>query len=147
MAENKGVITRVVGPVVDVYFENEVPAILNGLFINLENGEKLVLEVAQHLGENTVRTIAMSSTDGLSRGQEVIDSKDTIKVPVGPANLGRIMDVTGNAVDGKGELDKTFMAPIHANAPSFEEQSTKDEVLETGIKVVDLLAPYAKGGR
>ena len=147
MAENKGIITRVVGPVVDVYFENEVPAILNGLYIELENNERLVLEVAQHLGENTVRTIAMSSTDGLSRGQAVIDTKETIKVPVGPANLGRILDVVGNPVDGKGELDKTHMAPIHADAPSFADQSTKEEILETGIKVVDLLAPYLKGGK
>ena len=147
MAENKGIITRVVGPVVDVYFENEVPAILNGLFINLEGGEKLVLEVAQHLGENTVRTIAMSSTDGLARGQEVIDTEKGIEVPVGPANLGRILDVVGNPVDGHGELDKTHMAPIHAEAPSFADQSTKEEILETGIKVVDLLAPYLKGGK
>jgi F-type H+/Na+-transporting ATPase subunit beta len=145
--ENKGVITRIVGPVVDVYFEHEVPSILNGLFIIRENGEKVVLEVAQHLGENTVRTIAMSGTDGLARGVEVVDTGKSIQVPVGPGNLGRIMDVVGNPIDELGELDKTHMAPIHAEAPSFAAQSTQEEVLETGIKVVDLLAPYSKGGK
>lgn len=147
MAENKGIITRIVGPVVDVYFEHEVPSILNALFIIRENGEKVVLEVAQHLGENTVRTIAMSGTDGLARGVEVIDTGKSIQVPVGPGNLGRIMDVVGNPIDELGELDKTHMAPIHAEAPSFAAQSTQEEVLETGIKVVDLLAPYSKGGK
>ncbi|MCP4394024.1 MAG: F0F1 ATP synthase subunit beta [Alphaproteobacteria bacterium] len=145
--QNLGVITRVVGPVVDVYFQDEVPSILNSLHTQLPTGGKLVLEVTQHLGENTVRTIAMSATEGLSRGQEVLDSGNSIQVPVGPGNLGRILDVVGNPVDEKGELDKTHMAPIHRSAPSFEDQSTEDEILETGIKVVDLLAPYLKGGK
>ena len=144
---NTGKIVRVVGPVVDVKFEGStVPPILNALHIETDEGTK-VLEVAQHLGEDTVRTIAMQSTDGLVRGMDVIDIEKPILVPVGPANLGRIMDVVGNPIDELGPLDTTHMSPIHKDAPEFKDQSTESEVLETGIKVVDLLAPYAKGGK
>ena len=144
---NTGKITRVVGPVADIQFTSgNVPAINNALEVEID-GETRTFEVAQHLGENTVRAIAMQSTDGLVRGMEVADTGDVIKVPVGPANLGRIMDVVGNPIDECGPMDTTHMAPIHREAPAFDEQSTAAEVLETGIKVVDLLAPYAKGGK
>lgn len=142
-----GKITRVVGPVVDVQFDGgDIPFILNALHVESEEG-LMTLEVSQHLGENTVRTIAMQATEGLVRGLKVVDQGEPIMVPVGPGNLGRIMDVVGNPIDELGELDKTHMLPIHAEAPSFADQSTESEVLETGIKVVDLLAPYAKGGK
>ncbi|MFT7432456.1 MAG: F-type H+-transporting ATPase subunit beta [Alphaproteobacteria bacterium] len=141
-----GKITRVVGPVVDVQFEGNIPQILNALNVKTEEG-LTVLEVAAHLGENTVRTIAMQATEGLVRGMEVLDSGEAITVPVGPGNLGRIMDVVGNPIDELGPLDTTHMLPIHAEAPAFDQQSTESEILETGIKVVDLLAPYAKGGK
>jgi len=145
--QSVGKITRVVGPVVDVQFEGGViPPILNALHVE-SDGEKLVLEVAQHLGENTVRTIAMQATEGLVRGLDAVDTGEPITVPVGPGNLGRIMDVVGNPIDNLGDLDKANVLPIHAEAPSFDQQSTESEILETGIKVVDLLAPYAKGGK
>ena len=144
---NIGKITRVVGPVVDVQFEaGQAPAILNALHVK-SGDETLVLEVAQHLGENTVRTISMQATEGLTRGLEAVDQGAAISVPVGPGNLGRIMDVVGNPIDEQGDLDTSIMSPIHKEAPEFKDQSTKTEVLETGIKVVDLLAPYAKGGK
>ena len=147
MAKNLvGKITQVMGPVVDVQFEGDLPAILNAL--ETENGgERLVLEAAQHLGENMVRTIAMDSTEGLVRGAEVKDTGAPIEVPVGPETLGRIMNVIGAPIDELGPIDAKSKSPIHKAAPEFVEQSTESEVLITGIKVVDLLAPYAKGGK
>ncbi len=146
MANPKGKITQIIGAVVDVQFEDKLPEILNAL-ITENNGKKLVLEVAQHLGENTVRAIAMDATEGLVRGAEVNDTGAPISVPVGNATLGRILNVIGEPVDEKGPVNATEFRPIHADAPSFEAQSTSSEVLVTGIKVVDLLAPYAKGGK
>lgn len=147
MADKKdGQITQVIGAVVDVQFDDHLPAILNGL--ETMNGEnRLVLEVAQHLGENTVRTIAMNTTEGLVRGQPVSDTGKTISVPVGDATLGRIMNVIGEPVDEAGPIEGEAMREIHQDAPPFIEQSTEAEILVTGIKVVDLLAPYAKGGK
>ncbi|MFC4349290.1 F0F1 ATP synthase subunit beta [Kordiimonas lipolytica] len=146
MAKNTGRVTQVIGAVVDVQFDNELPAILSALETE-NNGSRLVLEVASHLGENTVRTIAMDATDGLVRGQEVTDTGAPISVPVGPETLGRILNVIGEPIDERGPVGHKQVAPIHAEAPSFEDQSTEAEVLVTGIKVVDLLAPYAKGGK
>jgi F-type H+-transporting ATPase subunit beta len=146
MANAKGKITQVIGAVVDVQFTDHLPEILNALITD-NNGKQLVLEVAQHLGENTVRAIAMDSTEGLVRGQEVIDQDNTITVPVGDATLGRIMNVVGAPIDEKGPIGETERRSIHADAPPFEAQSTASEVLVTGIKVIDLLAPYAKGGK
>jgi len=147
MASNSiGRITQVLGAVVDVQFDGELPAILNAL--HAENqGKRLVLEVAQHLGEKTVRTIAMDTTDGLVRGQQVVDTGDAITVPVGPATLGRIINVVGEPVDERGPVSSEHMLPIHRQAPAFVDQSTEAQILATGIKVVDLLAPYAKGGK
>ncbi len=141
-----GKITQVIGAVVDVQFDGHLPAILNALECN-NQGNRLVLEVAQHLGEQTVRTIAMDGTDGLVRGLEVHDTGDAIQVPVGPETLGRIMNVIGEPIDERGPINTKKKAPIHAQAPAFVDQSTEAEVLETGIKVVDLLAPYARGGK
>ena len=142
----EGRIAQVIGAVVDVVFDDHLPAILNAL--ETENhGARLVLEVAQHLGENTVRTIAMDSTEGLVRGQAVKDTGDGIKVPVGDATLGRIMNVIGAPVDEAGPIKGQDMRAIHQEAPPFVEQSTESEILVTGIKVVDLLCPYAKGGK
>ncbi|MDB2683168.1 F0F1 ATP synthase subunit beta [Alphaproteobacteria bacterium] len=146
----QGTIVQILGAVVDVQFkEGEVPAILNSIeTINEANGgQTLVLEVAQHLGENTVRAIAMDMTDGLVRGQSVTDTGDSIKVPVGPETLGRIMDVIGQPIDEAGPVNTKQHFPIHREAPSFEEQATEAEQLVTGIKVVDLLCPYVKGGK
>ncbi len=146
MAQAVGKITQVIGAVVDVQFEDDLPAILNAL--NTENnGKKLVLEVAQHLGENTVRTIAMDATEGLVRGAKVTDTGLPIQVPVGKATLGRILNVTGDPVDEKGPVETKEKRPIHGDAPAFSEQSTETEILTTGIKVIDLLAPYTKGGK
>jgi F-type H+-transporting ATPase subunit beta len=143
---NKGYISQVISAVVDVRFEGELPAILNAL--TTKNGDAtLVLEVAQHLGENEVRCIAMDATDGLVRGQEVTDTGAQISVPVGPETLGRIVDVVGRPIDERGEIKSKHSAPIHAKAPEFVDQSTESEILVTGIKVIDLLAPYAKGGK
>jgi len=141
-----GKITQVTGAVVDVQFEGELPPILNALYVDRDGG-RLVLEVAQHLGESTVRTIAMDTTDGLVRGQEARDSGDAIRMPVGPETLGRILNVVGEPVDERGPIKTTMTLPIHRAAPIFTEQSTETEVLVTGIKVVDLLAPYSKGGK
>jgi len=141
-----GRITQVMGPVVDVQFEGALPGILNALHTQNE-GKTLTLEVAQHLGELTVRTIAMDGTDGLTRGQEVLDTGAPITVPVGPETLGRILNVVGEAVDEKGPVNSKVTAPIHAPAPEFVDQSTETEILVTGIKVVDLLTPYPKGGK
>lgn len=144
---NKGVVVSIIGAVVDVKFEDgEVPRILNALECE-NNGKKLVLEVAQHLGENTVRAIAMDSTDGLSRKIDVYDTGEKIKVPVGYETLGRIMNVIGEPIDENGEIKAKKYHPIHAKAPDYLEQSTSEEMLVTGIKVIDLLAPYAKGGK
>jgi F-type H+-transporting ATPase subunit beta len=144
--KNIGIVTQVISAVVDVKFPGEMPAILNALECT-HNGKRLVLEVAQHLGEGTVRTIAMDSTDGLTRGQEVADTGKPISVPVGPEVLGRIFNVIGEVIDEKGAFNSKQVAPIHAEAPSFADQSTESEILVTGIKVIDLLAPYAKGGK
>jgi len=147
MAKNAtGKVTQVIGAVVDVQFDGEIPAILNAL--HTKNGDNLlVLEVAQHLGERTVRTIAMDGTEGLVRGQPVEDTGSPILVPVGPETLGRIMNVIGDPVDDGAPVVTKTKSPIHRAAPSFAEQSTEAEILVTGIKVVDLLAPYAKGGK
>ena len=144
--KNIGIITQVTGTVVDVSFEKDLPAILNALQVDHE-GSKLVLEVAQHLGENSVRTIAMDTTDGLVRGQEVLDTGNPISVPVGKETLGRILNVIGEPVDNRGPIKSKSTAFIHQPAPEFVEQSTETEILVTGIKVVDLLAPYSKGGK
>ena len=146
MANAKGKITQVIGAVVDVQFGDHLPEILNALEVD-NNGTRLVLEVAQHLGESTVRTIAMDATEGLVRGQEVTDTDGPITVPVGDATLGRIMNIIGEPVDEKGPVNATERRPIHAPAPDFADQSTESEILVTGIKVVDLLAPYSKGGK
>jgi F-type H+-transporting ATPase subunit beta len=141
-----GTISQVIGAVVDVSFPDELPAILSALETD-NNGDRLVLEVAQHLGENMVRTIAMDATEGLVRGQEVTDTGSQIAMPVGPETLGRIMNVVGEPIDELGPIGAKSTAPIHAEAPPFVDQSTDAEILVTGIKVVDLLAPYAKGGK
>ncbi len=141
-----GKITQVTGAVVDVQFDGALPAILNALTLD-NDGKTLVLEVAQHLGENTVRAIAMDSTDGLVRGQAVSDTGSPILVPVGPETLGRIMNVVGEAIDERGPVEAKEHYPIHRSAPEFTDQSTETQILVTGIKVVDLLAPYAKGGK
>ncbi|MBC05149.1 F0F1 ATP synthase subunit beta [Thalassospira sp.] len=147
MANKKaGKISQVMGAVVDVKFDGELPPILNALHVD-NNGQRLVLEVAQHLGENAVRTIAMDTTEGLRRGQEVIDTGDAISVPVGPETLGRILNVIGEPVDERGPVTATKTAPIHREAPDFIDQSTETEILVTGIKVIDLIAPYTKGGK
>ena len=141
-----GTITQVLGAVVDVRFEGELPLILNALHVQHE-GKTLVLEVAQELGEATVRTIAMDSTDGLVRGQEVIDTGQPISVPVGPETLGRIVNVVGEPVDERGPIETKMKYPIHRAAPTFLDQSTETEILVTGIKVIDLIEPYPKGGK
>ncbi|KAL2010794.1 hypothetical protein VTN00DRAFT_3512 [Thermoascus crustaceus] len=146
-AGRTGKIHQVIGAVVDVKFDGEnLPPILNALETN-NGGQKLVLEVAQHLGENVVRTIAMDGTEGLTRGAEAVDTGAPIKIPVGPGTLGRIINVTGDPIDERGPIKATKYAPIHAEPPAFVEQSTEAEILVTGIKVVDLLAPYARGGK
>jgi F-type H+-transporting ATPase subunit beta len=141
-----GRVAQVIGAVVDVAFEGELPPILAALETDVD-GRRLVLEVAQHLGENTVRTIAMDSTDGVTRGQTVRTTGSQIQVPVGPKTLGRIMNVVGEPIDERGPIGSDSFAPIHASAPEFVEQSTETSILVTGIKVIDLLAPYSKGGK
>src|SRR5476651_2078943 len=145
-ANRVGKITQVIGAVVDVQFEGDLPAILNALETK-NGGNRLVLEVAQHLGESTVRTISMDITEGLVRGQEVTDTGKPIAVPVGPGLLGRIINVIGEPIDEEGPVKSDERRPIHAEAPAYTEQSTEAQILVTGIKVVDLLAPYAKGGK
>src|SRR5246127_1474700 len=145
-ANQVGRVTQVMGAVVDVQFEGHLPAILNSLETK-NGGNRLVLEVAQHLGESTVRTVAMDATEGLVRGQEVTDTGQPIAFPVGDGTLGRIMNVIGEPVDEAGPIKAVEMRPIHQPAPEYTEQSTEAEILITGIKVVDLLAPYAKGGK
>ena len=147
MAKNNvGTISQVIGAVVDVKFDGDLPNILNALHTQ-NQGKTLVLEVAQHLGEDTVRTIAMDTTDGLVRGAEVVDTGEAISVPVGPETLGRIINVVGEPVDERGPVKTKLRSPIHRPAPEFIDQSTEAEILVTGIKVVDLLAPYARGGK
>ncbi|PWZ00137.1 ATP synthase F1, beta subunit [Testicularia cyperi] len=144
-----GAVKTVIGPVVDVQFDSEqLPPILNAIEVqDVQGGGRLVLEVAQHLGENTVRAIAMEGTEGLVRGQKVVDTGLPIQIPVGPGCLGRIMNVIGEPMDERGPIKGNKLAPIHVEPPAFVDQSTQAEVLETGIKVVDLLAPYARGGK
>ena len=146
MSKNVGKIKQIIGPVVDIEFENELPPILNALHVKVD-GNRVVLEVAQHLGENTLRSIAMSATEGLKRGEEVTDTGAPIQVPVGPETLGRITNVVGEPIDEIGEIKTKKTYPIHRQAPKYIEQSTNTEMLVTGIKVVDLLAPYSKGGK
>src|SRR5215472_13643356 len=147
MAKNNiGRITQVMGAVVDVHFDGDLPEILNALHVT-NQGKTLVLEVAQHLGEETVRTIAMDTTDGLVRGQQATDTGGPIMMPVGPETLGRILNVIGEPVDERGPVKTKETSAIHKPAPEFVDQSTEAEILTTGIKVVDLLAPYAKGGK
>jgi F-type H+-transporting ATPase subunit beta len=145
MSKN-GKITQIIGAVVDVSFENELPEIYTALEVS-NSGNKLILEVAQHLGENSVRTIAMDATEGLKRGDDVINTENPISVPVGPETLGRIINVIGEPIDEKGDVKTKEKWPIHRAAPKFTDQATETEQLVTGIKVVDLLAPYAKGGK
>ena len=142
----KGKITQIIGAVVDVNFESDLPEIYTALEVN-NSGNKLILEVAQHLGENDVRTIAMDATEGLKRGDEVINTGAPISVPVGPETLGRIINVVGESIDEKGDVKTKEKWPIHRAAPKFTDQATETEQLVTGIKVIDLLAPYAKGGK
>ncbi|MFP4004113.1 MAG: F0F1 ATP synthase subunit beta, partial [Alphaproteobacteria bacterium] len=141
-----GKVTQVMGAVVDVTFGEHLPAIMNALETD-NHGNRLVLEVAQHLGESTVRTIAMDATEGLVRGQEVKDTGGPIEIPVGTGTLGRIMNVIGEPVDEAGPIKHDERSPIHKEAPAFVDQSTESEMLVTGIKVIDLLCPYAKGGK
>src|SRR5882724_677027 len=143
---NIGTITQITGAVVDVHFEADLPNILNALQVNAD-GRKLVLEVAQHLGESEVRTVAMDTTDGLVRGEKAVDTGGPIAMPVGPETLGRILNVIGEPVDERGPVGHKQTLPIHRSAPEFVDQSTEAQILATGIKVVDLLAPYAKGGK
>jgi F-type H+-transporting ATPase subunit beta len=143
---NIGTITQITGAVVDVHFEADLPNILNALHVNAD-GRKLVLEVAQHLGESEVRTVAMDTTDGLVRGEKAVDTGGPIAMPVGPETLGRILNVIGEPVDERGAVGHKQTLPIHRAAPTFVEQSTEQQILLTGIKVIDLLAPYAKGGK
>jgi F-type H+-transporting ATPase subunit beta len=145
-SNNTGRITQIMGPVIDVQFEGELPFILNALETKVGD-RRLVLEVAQEIGERTVRCIAMDSTDGLARGAEVRDTGNPISVPVGPEVLGRILNVIGEPIDERGPVGAKSTMPIHRDAPSFEDQATSSEILVTGIKVIDLLAPYLKGGK
>src|SRR5438128_2697429 len=145
MGNSIGRVSQVIGAVVDVHFEGDLPPILNAL--ETENqGNRLVLEVAQHLGESTVRTVAMDTTEGLVRGQEVTDTGEAISVPVGDGTLGRIINVIGDPVDEAGPVPHEERRAIHQDAPAYTEQSTEAAILVTGMKVVDLLAPYARGG-
>jgi len=145
---NKGTVAQVIGPVVDVDFEQgKLPRILDALYIEREDGSRLYLEVAQHLGENRVRTIAMDSTDGLVRKADVIDTGESISMPVGEDIRGRLFNVVGESIDGIKPPEGKRSYPIHREAPAFEDLATSSEMLETGIKVIDLLCPYAKGGK
>ena len=147
---NIGRITQIIGPVVDVTFAGEnskLPEILNALTVKKDDGTEVVLEVQQHLGEDTVRTVAMDASEGLTRGAEVTDTGDQIKMPAGEAIKGRLFNVIGNAVDGIGEVSKVGGYSIHRKPPKYEDLATTKEVLLTGIKVIDLIEPYAKGGK
>lgn len=145
---NTGKILQVIGPVVDIRYDAEhLPSIKNAILIQTEDGKQMTAEVAQHVGDDVVRCIAMSSTDGLVRGMDCIDTGKPIEVPVGDAVLGRMFNVLGEAIDGLGEVNADKKMPIHRDAPTFAQQTTQNEILETGIKVIDLLCPYAKGGK
>jgi F-type H+/Na+-transporting ATPase subunit beta len=149
MPKNIGKISRIIGPVVDVSFTDNahLPKIFDALEITKDNGQKIILEVQQHLGEDRVRAIAMDSTDGLLRGMPVVDTESAIRMPVGDDIKGRVFNVVGDAIDGIAQLDKKDGRPIHNLPPRFEDLSTETEVLFTGIKVIDLLEPYVKGGK
>jgi F-type H+-transporting ATPase subunit beta len=148
LMERSGRISQIIGPVVDVYFDSGVlPAITNALELKRKDGSRLVLEVAQHLGENTTRCVAMDSTDGLQRGHKVVDTGDSIRMPVGKATLGRVMNLIGEPIDELGPIEASDKWPIHRDAPTLEELDTNTEILHTGIKVLDLLEPYSKGGK
>ncbi len=144
---NKGTISQIIGVVVDVHFPKDLPAIFNALEVKMPSGDTLTLEVQQHLGSNTVRAVAMSTTDGLQRETEVTDTGKAISVPVGPGTLGRMFNVIGEVIDGLGEVKSEKKYSIHRSAPTFKEQSTKSKILETGIKVIDLICPFLKGGK
>jgi F-type H+-transporting ATPase subunit beta len=145
---NKGRINQVIGPVIDLEFkEGQLPAIFNAIKVKRADGTDLILEAQQHLGENLVRCVAMDSTDGLVRGMEALDTGEPISVPVGAAVLGRLINVVGEAIDEKGAIESSKRYPIHRPSPRYEDLSTTSEILETGIKVIDLLEPYAKGGK
>ncbi len=144
---NTGTITQIIGPIVDVHFDGSVPALLNALTVEKEGGETITLEVAQHIGLDRVRAIAMQDTQGMTRGMSVTDTGSAIAVPVGEQSLGRLFNVLGETLDGKEALNKGEKRAIHQDAPAFKDQSTKTEVFETGIKSVDLLAPFIKGGK
>ena len=151
----KGKISQIIGPVVDVEFsassednqEQEIPKIYDALEIKKKDGGKLVLETHQHMGGSRVRAVSMGSTDGLVRGMEVVNTKKPIQVPIGKEILGRMFDLTGNPIDGKEAVKTEKTSSIHRDAPSFEEQSTESEIFETGIKVIDLICPFIKGGK
>lgn len=148
LVKNEGLISQIIGPVIDVEFQQgELPEIYNALKITKDDGEVVTVEVQQMLGSNRVRTVAMSSTDGLRRGMKVVDTKDSIKIPVGNAILGRILNVIGEPVDEKGPVETTEYLPIHRESPKLVDQNTDIEILETGIKAIDLLQPYQKGGK
>ena len=150
MEQLEGKIIQIVGPVIDVSFdlkEQELPNILDALEITRENGEKITIECQQHIGENTIRCISMDATDGLVRGMKVVATGQPILMPPGNSVKGRLLSVTGAAIDGIGDIDKTNGVPIHREPPKFEDLSTEAEILFTGIKVVDLIEPYAKGGK
>ncbi|HRN43053.1 MAG TPA: F0F1 ATP synthase subunit beta, partial [Vicingus sp.] len=149
MSTKHGKITQIIGPVIDVSFENgdALPNILDSLEITKENGQKIILECQQHIGEDTVRTIAMDASDGLRRGMEVVATGAPIKMPIGEKIRGRLFNVVGDAIDGIGEMDKSNGLSIHREPPKFEDLSTSTEVLFTGIKVIDLIEPYSKGGK
>src|SRR6478672_4502768 len=144
---NKGKIKQIIGAVIDVQFDGQLPEIYNALELKRPSGESLVLEVQQHLGEDSVRTIAMDGTEGLVRGLEVVDTGIAIAMPTGDAIKGRLFNVTGDAIDGLPQVSKVGARPIHAKPPMFENLSTATEILFTGIKVIDLIEPYAKGGK
>ena len=150
MSTNSGKITQIIGPVIDVSFEGknaQLPAILDALEVTKSNGEKVILETQTHIGQDTVRTISMDSTEGLSRGAIVIATGSPIKMPIGDDIKGRLFNVIGDAIDGIGNLPKENGSSIHRDPPKFEDLSTATEVLFTGIKVIDLIEPYAKGGK
>ena len=148
MSKTTGKISQIMGAVVDVVFEDgHLPEIMNALNVDRSEEDTLVLEVALHLGDNIVRTIAMDSTDGLTRGVKVVDTGIPISVPVGQETLGRLFDVLGNTIDGKGDVGTNKKNPIHRAQPKHEELATSTEILVTGIKVVDLMEPYTKGGK
>ena len=145
---NKGRIDQIIGPVIDIKFnEDEMPELLNAVTIKTKEGGTIVTEVAQHKGDDVARCIALSSTDGLRRGMEAEDTGAPIKVPVGKEVLGRMFNVIGDTIDNKGEVETALREAIHREAPSFEEQDTSAQIFETGIKVIDLIAPYTRGGK